>query len=63
MEKLGVQKEILYSELRDEEANLMQQIQGLFGDMEKNAEDRSRIEARLIQVRNKITELDMSQKQ
>lgn len=58
MEKHGVQKEILYSDLRDEEAQLMQKMQEVMFDGEKTAEDKNRIENRLQQVRMKITELD-----
>ena len=59
MEKLGVQREILYSDLRDEEAQLMQKMQEAMFDGEKTAEDKNRLEVRLQQVRQKITELDL----
>lgn len=59
MEKLGVRKEILYSELRDEEAQLMQKLQQSLSQGEKAASDRSLLEARLTQIRNRITELDL----
>jgi len=58
MEKQGVTKEILYTELRDEEANLMQQMQAMMFDSEKTASDKSALENRLQAIRNKITELD-----
>lgn len=59
MEKLGVRKEILHEDLRNEEANLMQQLQKIMSDPTKTASDRSSIELRLNQVRNKLTELDL----
>jgi predicted nuclease with TOPRIM domain len=59
MEKMGVRKEILYSDLRDEEAQLMQKMQDAMFDGEKTAEDKSKLESRLQQIRSKITELDL----
>lgn len=59
MEKLGIRGDILYSELRDEEARLMQLVQSAVSDNEKIAEDRVVLESRLSQIRNKITELDL----
>lgn len=58
MEKYGVQKEILYTDLRDEEARIMQVIQNNLFDAEKTASSRSELETRLHQVRSKLTELD-----
>lgn len=59
MEKLGVKKEILHEDLRNEEASLMQQLQKIMSDPTKTASDKSGIELRLNQVRNKLTELDL----
>jgi hypothetical protein len=59
MEKLGVSKEVLYSELRDEEANLMKQVQEMLFDGEKTASERSAVENKLQIVRQRITELDL----
>ena len=59
MEKTSTSKEILYSGLRNQEANLMQKVQSMMADGEKTAEDRSELETELQEVRNKITELDL----
>lgn len=60
MEKLGVQKEILHEDLRNEEAMLMQKMQGL---MTKTAsQEKLQTEQRLNAVRNRITELDLGGK-
>ena len=61
MEKLGVDQTELLENLRNEEANLMQQMQTILSGSahEKVAADRSNIETRLGQVRSKITELDL----
>ena len=57
MDKYGIKKEILYQELRNEEALLMQRVQSDM--MDKTAEERRSFEVRLQQVRGKITELDL----
>jgi predicted nuclease with TOPRIM domain len=59
MEKVGVSPEVLYSELRDEEAQLMQQVQEMLFDGEKTASERSAVESKLQAVRQRITELDL----
>lgn len=59
MEKVGVSSEILHEELRNEEAQLMQGLQRIMSDPSKTASDRTQIELRLQQVRNKLTELDL----
>ena len=59
MEKMGVSKEVLYSELRDEEAQLMQKMQEYIFDGEKTASEKSILENKLQAVRQKITELDL----
>ena len=60
MEKLGVQKEILHEDLRNEEAMLMQKMQGL---MTKTAsQEKLQTEQRLNAVRTRITELDLGGK-
>ena len=59
MEKYGVKKDILHTELRDREAQLMQKMAGLIGSPgEKTASQKISVEKELQQVRNKLTELD-----
>lgn len=58
MEKYGAENQTLLDGLRDEEAQLMQQMQSLMSDKTKTAADKSQLENRLQQVRHKITELD-----
>lgn len=60
MEKLGVQKEILHEDLRNEEAMLMQKMQGLMTKTASN--EKLQTEQRLNAVRNRITELDLGGK-
>jgi hypothetical protein len=59
MEKLGVHPEILHTELREEEAYLMQELQYLMSDGTKTAADRMMVEQKLQAVRNRITDLDL----
>ena len=59
MEKMGVSKEILHTGLRDQEAKLMRKMQSVMFDGEKTAEDRSKLEQELQEVRQKISELDL----
>lgn len=59
MEKYGVNKEILHEELRNEEAQLMMEMQRALTDNTKTASDRSKIEQKLQAVRAKLTELDL----
>lgn len=59
MEKVGIDKETLLNNLRNEEANLMSAMSQAMSDRTKTAEDRSQLEMRLQQVRHKITELDL----
>ena len=61
MEKLGVENNQLRKELLDEEANLMQKVQGLLLKHEKTASERAEehsLNNRLSQVRARIYELD-----
>lgn len=58
MNKYAVTNEVLHEELRNEEANLMQQMQAIMANPAKVAYDQSAIESKLQQVRAKITELD-----
>lgn len=60
MEKYGVQKEILHEDLRNEEAMLMQKMQGLMTKTASN--EKLQTEQRLNAVRNRITELDLGGK-
>lgn len=60
MEKYGVKNDILHTELRDEEAKLMAKMAEYMGDTSKTASDRSALEKKLQDIRNKITELDMT---
>ena len=63
MEKLGVQQGIQHEGLRQEEARLMQKMQGIMNDNTKTASDRNQVEQELQSIRNKITELDLVQDQ
>ncbi len=58
MDKLGVQPEILRSDLREEEADLMQKLQSCLFDPSL-ADERKKIEARLSIVRSELTNLDL----
>jgi hypothetical protein len=62
MDKYGVSNEVLYGELRIREAALMRQMQALMSDPTKTASDRTTIESELHQVRGKISELDLGQR-
>jgi hypothetical protein len=57
IEKYGVSQEILYEDLRNEEARLMQRMQDDLTT--KTASQQGNIELQLQQIRNKITELDL----
>ena len=63
MEKYGVKSDILYTDLRDEEAQLMTKMSEIMANPTKTAEDISSIERRLQEVRRKLTELDLKQDQ
>lgn len=56
MEKYGVSKEHLLEDLRNEESKLMTEK---MGSLQKKASNTSGLDARLQQVREKITELDL----
>ena len=61
MEKLGVEKEVMHHGLRSEEARLMQEIQSLLTapHIKEAAVKKQQAEQRLMEVRAKITELDV----
>lgn len=64
MEKLGVDKNVLKEGLLNEEANLMQEMQALMTNGEKNASEINREESlnnQLSSVRAKITEIDLGE--
>ena len=61
MDKYGVQNEVLHEGLRNEEANLMQEMQAIMTGGEKTASQRADVEAKLAAVRAKISELDLVQ--
>lgn len=58
MDKYAVEDEELLVSLRNEEAQLMQEMQRLLSDPAKTANDRTVTEQRLQAVRHKITEID-----
>ena len=63
MEKIGVQRDVLHEDLRNEEARLMREIQTCFTRPgEKTASERATLESKLSDVRNKLTELDLGGK-
>ena len=62
MEKYGQPNDAIINNLRNEEAQLMTQIQNFMCNPEKVADQRgqlSHLEARLAQVRGTITEFDL----
>lgn len=59
MEKYGVKKNILHEELRNKEAQLMQEMQSQLTDSTKTASDRAAKEQELQTIRSKITDLDL----
>lgn len=61
MEKYGQPNDVIIMNLRNEEAQLMCQIQNIMNSPEKRAEhsNLSHLESRLCQVRNAITEFDL----
>ena len=63
MDKHGVSSEVLHAELRQEEARLMREMQSMMTDSTKTASDRNSLEAKLQQVRQKVTELDTQNSQ
>lgn len=65
MEKYAVEDNVLIDGLRDEEHQLMLKVASHMSRGEKNAADESeynRAEARLQQIRGKITEHDLRKK-
>lgn len=58
MEKLGVRPEILHTELRNEEARLMQKMQSYLTDGTKTASEKSQLEQELQAIRQRIGEAD-----
>ena len=63
MEKLGVSQDEHIESLRNEEAQLMQQMGEMMSDPQKLASaERQSLDARLTAVRNKITEIDLNRK-
>lgn len=61
MEKLGVSKQALVDSLRQEESDLMMQMADyMAAPLDKKASiDREALDRRLMEVRHKITEIDL----
>lgn len=62
MEKYGVGGDELTLGLRDEETQLMQKMAGFMGKLTKTAAEESesqRVQSRLTEVRQKLTEIDL----
>ena len=57
MEKFGVEPGIQHTELRDEEASLMQKVGSMMGDPQA-ADEVRKLEQRLHAIRSKLTDLD-----
>lgn len=62
MDKYGVRPEILRSDLREEESQLMMKIQQCLFDPSKK-DERQKHEKRLAQVRQELTDTDLGGQQ